>query len=402
MTSNWQSVCVVAGCTLLFGALLKRASRLSATRVVSVSPSKTAALLAACPSLRSYIAPALLLNGDMATLWAIFFRTDLNLTFTREKLRMPDGGGISLDWRRPLVRGAPVALFLHGLTGGSHERYIQWAVKAAEADGWTCVVLIARGCGGTSLDTAKCFSGAFTHDVRTVVRELRSRAGPDSTIAAVGYSLGAGILLKYLCEEGKEAQSESKGKSAAGLSLAVACCPSLDFHLSAKLLEQPIRRATYNRYMASSLADYLALHVPSYVTHAFGELPPGLDIPGALAARTIRAFDTAIVVPLHGYKDVNEYYDDASTARLLNNITIPTLLLVAEDDPICAAEGLCEETLKCAHAVTVVATKEGGHVAWSEVRGGSGGWLGLPHTGHSWENQGINEWLAWRRGGTVG
>jgi len=51
-----------------------------------------------------------------------------------------------------------------------------------------------------NLQTAKSYCGAYTEDLRHVVQHVKASVHPDSPIIAVGYSLGANILVKYLGE----------------------------------------------------------------------------------------------------------------------------------------------------------------------------------------------------------
>ena len=46
-------------------------------------------------------------------------------------------------------------------------------------------------------------------------------------------------------------------------------------------------------------------------------------------------FDKDIYVPMFGYKDVMDYYKQASLDRLLDKIAVPTLTLDGRDDMIC-------------------------------------------------------------------
>ncbi|CAN0331008.1 unnamed protein product, partial [Scytosiphon promiscuus] len=72
----------------------------------------------------------------------------------------------------------------------------------AHKRGWRAVAMNHRGCGGTLLTSGWAYNGAFTGDVRLAVNHIRGRY-PDAPLYAVGYSLGASLLVKYLGEEGR-------------------------------------------------------------------------------------------------------------------------------------------------------------------------------------------------------
>ena len=61
---------------------------------------------------------------------------------------------------------------------------------------------------------------------------------------------------------------------------------------------------------------------------------PGLfDRDALLAARDLYEFDNVVTAPLHGYRDTDDYWDRASAKHVLHDITVPTLVLNARNDP---------------------------------------------------------------------
>ena len=51
------------------------------------------------------------------------------------------------------------------------------------------------------------------------------------------------------------------------------------------------------------------------------------------SARTLRDFDDVVTAPMHGFRDVDDYWTRASAKPHLGAIRVPTLLLNARDDP---------------------------------------------------------------------
>ena len=64
--------------------------------------------------------------------------------------------------------------------------------------GYRPVVVVARGCGSLKLTSPQGFTGARTEDFHFAVDYIRSLYPLDIPMFAIGFSLGAGILLKYL------------------------------------------------------------------------------------------------------------------------------------------------------------------------------------------------------------
>ena len=50
------------------------------------------------------------------------------------------------------------------------------------------------------------------------------------------------------------------------------------------------------------------------------------------AIRSICEFDDAYTAPFHGFRDAADYYHRASAMRVIDKISIPTLIITAADD----------------------------------------------------------------------
>eukprot|EP01138_Halocafeteria_seosinensis_P003262 gb/GECG01003336.1/.p1 GENE.gb/GECG01003336.1/~~gb/GECG01003336.1/.p1 ORF type:complete len:279 (+),score=26.02 gb/GECG01003336.1/:1-837(+) len=191
------------------------------------------AILKRVPRLLEY-KPPWWMGPHLQTIWTSQWRSspDPDVVYTREYIQVDRAGGqVALDWSQPSQKGQKTLLLLHGLVGGSQEAYVKWMVAKAREFGIVGVVMNSRGCGETELKTPQCFSAAWTEDVRHVVRLLRARIGDESPLFVAGFSLGAGILSKYLCEQ---------GESQASPSITAAACLSGGFDLtrSTKTMEK--------------------------------------------------------------------------------------------------------------------------------------------------------------------
>ena len=74
-------------------------------------------------------------------------------------------------------------------------------------------------------------------------------------------------------------------------------------------------------------------------------------------------FDETITAPLHGFTGADEYYTISSSRRYLNQISVPTLLLQAKDDPFMTSDiiPLPEEL---SEQVKLEVSPYGGHVGF--------------------------------------
>ncbi|KAL8908220.1 MAG: hypothetical protein Q9207_000941 [Kuettlingeria erythrocarpa] len=90
----------------------------------------------------------------------------------------------------------PMLVTLHGLTGGSQEAYLRHLLFTLYKEGWDACVLNARGCAQSKLTSSVLFNARATWDIRQLMKWLRERF-PHRPLFAIGYSLGACILVNY-------------------------------------------------------------------------------------------------------------------------------------------------------------------------------------------------------------
>ena len=102
--------------------------------------------------------------------------------------------------------------------------------------------------------------------------------------------------------------------------------------------------------------------------------------------RTIRDFEKALIVVTHGFKDIDEYYDYFSPARIIPSIRTPTLYLVARDDPFVGEREQCEHAIRQTKHVALAHVEKGGHVAFLE--------RGVGVFGQCWTDRVLGEFLA--------
>ena len=81
-----------------------------------------------------------------------------------------------------------------------------------------------------------------------------------------------------------------------------------------------------------------------------------------LAAKNLHQFDNVVTAPLHGYRDVEDYWHRASACLVLDDIRVPTLVLNAKNDPFLPARYL---PLSASEHVHLTYPEQGGHVGFA-------------------------------------
>src|SRR5580704_6495536 len=142
-------------------------------------------------------------NSHLQTLWPAIFRSNIKkVALERERLELPDGDFIDLDWLDRQKTG-PLILILHGFEGSIESHYAKGMLCSINQQGWRGVFMHFRGCSGEPNRLPRGYHSGETNDLHYVIQILQQRE-PDIDLAAIGYSLGGNVLLKWLGETGLE------------------------------------------------------------------------------------------------------------------------------------------------------------------------------------------------------
>lgn len=317
--------------------------------------------------------PAWWLPGpQLQTLWPALRPPPGPVPAPNERFITADGDFIELYRAGPPT--GPLVLLLHGLTGSSRSGYILRLQKALLSRGWRTLAMNFRGCGSRPNDSARSYHSGDTFDLDALYRHLRG-AEPATPIAAVGFSLGGNVLLKWLAE------------CAPRIDLVAACAVSVPFRLDlcASRLDRGFSRV-YRDRLLRELRDYLAIKTAHLARTGRADEARRLEVLGDL--RDVRSFwdyDTRVVARLYGYRDAAHYYAECSCRRFLRAIETPTLIIHADDDPFTVPEAVPAAD-ELAPAVRLEVTRGGGHVGF--VAGRS------PRRPDYWLNRRIPAFLA--------
>ena len=286
--------------------------------------------------------PAWWLPGPhLQTLWAALFRRRGKPALERERIDLPDGDFLDLDWNGSDSGSAPLVLILHGLEGSSGSPYAWGLLAAFRRRGWPAAVMHFRGCSGEPNRLARCYHSGETGDLAWVAGKI-GRRFPGRPLFAVGVSLGGNVLLKWIGELGAEAP------------LAGAAAVSVPFDLgrSADRIEQGFSRI-YRRYLVGEMHRNIRAKFS-----AWDESP--IDLSKLSGWRTFREFDENVTSPLHGFAGAQDYYRKASSGPFVARIRIPTLIVQAEDDPFVPGSALPAPS----PPVRLEASRRGGHAGF--------------------------------------
>jgi predicted alpha/beta-fold hydrolase len=306
----------------------------------------------------SYSAPVWLPGGNFQTLYTSAFLRGQNVTYRRERWEWPDGDFIDADWIDAKQDDAPLVVLFHGLEGSSQSFYARSLMGTLKQKGWRGVVPHFRGCSGEPNRLLRAYFAGDVMDVEAMLKSA-SHKYPKAPLHAVGVSLGGNALLKWLGNSGK--QVDELLKSAVGISA------PLDMNAAGQALDSGFNRITYTSYFLTTLKKKALQKAEKF--------PGRLDVKAIRAATTFREYDTLVTAKLHGYMDAEDYWTHTSSKPGLKNITIPTLVINARNDPFLPASALPVHH-EVSASVTLEQPDEGGHVAFpGGPFPGNTGWL---------------------------
>ncbi len=306
-----------------------------------------------------------LLGPHFQTLWPNSARRRLSVNLIRERFELPDGDFIDTDWTTDSRR--PIVIILHGLEGSTQSAYATGMLNAIHENGWRGLFMYQRSCSGVPNRLDRRYHAGETNDLNTLFKILSKRE-PDTPISIVGYSLGGNILLKWLAE-----QQPIPRQLAAVVAVSV---PFDLFKVTERLSRgfSKIYQFVMLKKMQKSLKD------------KYRNRQTKLNLEHILKQKTLRDFDDVFTAPIHGFKNVDDYYQQSSSRQYLKNIRFPTLILHSTNDPFMTRDAIPTADELSSH-ITLELSRAGGHVGFVH---------GSPIRPRFWLEERIPKYLAER------
>jgi predicted alpha/beta-fold hydrolase len=247
-------------------------------------------------------------------------------------------------------------IIVHGLEGSSESQYMLGITEKALHAGMSVIRYNQRNCGGTDALAPVLYHSGLSNDVAAVAREVIARDGV-SRLALVGFSMGGNIVLKLAGEWGAQPPPE--------LRAVAVCCPAIDLSISADTLHEPSNRI-YERYFLWALRRRMLQKARLFPDH--------FDVSRLRGIRSLREFDDKVTAHYCGFTGVDDYYDRASAAHVVERIAVPTLLLYAANDPFIRITSETRRKIAANPHISFVETSDGGHCAFIGVENGNDGY----------------------------
>jgi predicted alpha/beta-fold hydrolase len=218
------------------------------------------------------------------------------------------------------------------------------AHKAFKA-GFNVIRVNFRSCGNTEHLTPTLYHGGMSADLRVVIGELISEGL--TRIYPLGFSLGGNMVLKLAGEYGDNSPPE-----------VISTCvvsPSVDLGASSRIIckrSNWLYHRNFVRSMKARIRKKNLLYPELYDLKKLGHV------------RTILDFDELFTSRANGFANAAEYYEKASSIRVVEKIRTPTLIIHAQDDPFIPFDPLRESSFTDNPFLLILKTERGGHVAF--------------------------------------
>jgi predicted alpha/beta-fold hydrolase len=159
--------------------------------------------------------------------------------------------------------------------------------------------------------------------------------------------MGGNLVLKLAGELGPNPPPE--------LRAVVGVSPAIDLGESATALHQPQNRIYERRFLRALLKRFRRKTVL---------FPRAYDPNRAVGIHSLRDFDDRITALYSGFFSAEDYYFRAAAARVIDRISVPTLILHALDDPFVHITPDTLAKLQANPCITLLQPAHGGHCAF--------------------------------------
>ena len=257
------------------------------------------------------------------------------------------------------ARGTIIATY--GVVGDLES---EWSLKIlarkAYSRGYAVVLFDWRGHGKSGeLSPTLMSDGLFEGDDFIRMAAGAAAMGCPAKFWFVGYSLGGQLALwgNKAATELTE-QTTSLGIQSNDIGGVAAVCPNLDSRLTLSyLVSYP-----FGKFLEARIAKGLK-QLAWNIHHAH---PGSLDPKAIKRIRSIRSFHRELTIAPLGFPTPEAYYHATNALQLLPNISKPTLIIYAEDDPFFGPDIVNDLRNACSSnsAIDLLLTKHGGHIGY--------------------------------------
>ena len=293
-------------------------------------------------------------NRHFNTIYSSLFRKIEPVEFNRKRIETSDDDFLDIDF---IENGSKkIVILCHGLEGSSASKYIQATAKLLSSNGYSVAAMNYRFCSGEINRQLVTYHSGKTDDLHAVINYVLPNY---NALYLVGFSLGGNLILKY----NGDGLFNLSSKIKASVTISV----PIDLNSSSQALQRR-ENILYNWRFLRTLSKKM------YLKHK--QFPEYLEINSLRFVKKLTDFDEYFTSKINGFKDAQDYYLKASSKKFIPNISKPTLLINAMDDPFLSQSCFPVSEAKKNSNFYLMTPNYGGHVGfiskgdfyWSEYQ----------------------------------
>lgn len=275
--------------------------------------------------------------------------------YIRERLELSDGDFLLLDWWKQ-SNTDKLIIISHGLEGHSRRTYVNSCANYFHNDGYSILAWNQRSCGGEINRLPKLYHMGLIEDLNEVIKHAIDHGYKE--INLIGYSMGGILSLNFL----------GRMHTPSCIKACITFSTPLDLLSNAAVF----RKRSNIIYLKNFMVDFKRkLKIKQ------SQFPEIFDEKKLRDIKSFDELDDFFTAPLFGFKNKEDYYKKNSPLFILNQITIPTLIVNAENDPFLTPESFLNNFEIPNHNLYFEKPKFGGHVgfslkdtsySWAEIR----------------------------------
>ncbi len=256
-------------------------------------------------------------------------------------LPLADGDALAAMLHLPERASArPLAVLVHGLTGTEDDPYLREAAAGLLRRGFPVLRLNLRGSARSLARSTSHYHLGRSEDLAEAL-SLLPEALTGQGVVLAGWSLGGSLVLNLL---GREAADLPRILGAAAIG------PPLE-------PEQAYAAIDANPVLGRAL---LALYRREVLAVPATDLPEPLR-QAARQAGSLTEFEATVTAPRFGYPSLAVFCEVNRPAAALPRLRVPTLVIMAEDDPLVPIAAMRAIDWSACPAALPLAVAGGGH-----------------------------------------
>ena len=260
----------------------------------------------------------------------------------RERLELPDGDFIDLDWHGDDPNR--LVIITHGLEGNSDRHYVQRPARLFVENDWSAIAWNCRSCSGEMNRLPRFYHHGDTPDLSAVIDHAVAKGF--QTIVLMGLSMGGSMSLKYL-GEARERPEQVKG--------------AMTFSVPCSLKDSAVQiKAKGNRLYEKRFLEKLKKKIALK-----SEVHDELDATGLEQIHDFDEFHERYTVPLHGFDSLEDFYVKATCDQFFPDMRYPVLIGNALNDPMLGPDCYPTKIARDSPYVHLEMPALGGHVSFT-------------------------------------